>query len=167
MDVVLHIQQYLRLCYEFMGYLYARTHRLPLPRFALLILTVLTTAFFATLPQSTLANDTTETWWSLRPLANPPPPQFRNAPVDWDVNPIDSFILRKLRDADLEPSPPTDRVTLIPASRSTSPAFLPHSHRSPPSLKIPPISKPPTGELSIASCLRPTTASVGHSTGWM
>jgi hypothetical protein len=55
-----------------------------------------------------------DTWWSLRPVVKPVPPP---APADkfksWPRNPIDHFILAKLRQKGLEPSPEADRRTLI------------------------------------------------------
>jgi Protein of unknown function (DUF1549)/Protein of unknown function (DUF1553)/Planctomycete cytochrome C len=56
-------------------------------------------------------------WWSLQPVKRPSVPQLQN-PGIWQipgfpVNPIDSFILRKLQHQHLSPSPPADRLTLI------------------------------------------------------
>lgn len=49
--------------------------------------------------------------WSFRPLANPPVP---DVPADWTVhNEIDRFILAKLKELELAPSPEADRGTLI------------------------------------------------------
>jgi len=47
-------------------------------------------------------------WWSLRPLQPPPVPQNATA-----KNPIDAFLLRKLRENDLGPSPTAPRRVLI------------------------------------------------------
>jgi hypothetical protein len=54
-------------------------------------------------------------WWSLRPLAEvAPPASVPGAPgADWATNPIDRFILAKLAEKGLLPSPPADRRTLI------------------------------------------------------
>jgi hypothetical protein len=49
-------------------------------------------------------------WWSLRPLNRPSPPKIDS---DWVRTPIDAFILAKLRDIKLAPSPEADRRTLI------------------------------------------------------
>ncbi len=51
-----------------------------------------------------------ETWWSLQPLEAPPIPE---ADSSWGHNPIDAFVLAKLREQGLEPSPLADRRTLI------------------------------------------------------
>jgi hypothetical protein len=56
-------------------------------------------------------------WWSLRPLAalTPPVPTagLRAIPDAWTNNPIDRFVLVKLFEKGLLPSPPADRRTLI------------------------------------------------------
>ena len=52
-------------------------------------------------------------WWSLQPLRPHPVP---DVPGKWRRhvrNPIDAFVLKKLEQARLEPSPPADRPTLI------------------------------------------------------
>ncbi|MES2571020.1 MAG: DUF1549 domain-containing protein, partial [Verrucomicrobiota bacterium] len=46
-------------------------------------------------------------WWSLKPLVRPP------VPVSGPTNPIDAFVLEKLRGKNLEASPPADRRTWI------------------------------------------------------
>lgn len=51
-------------------------------------------------------------WWSLKPLTKPAVPTINNSQVTID-NPIDHFILAKLRDKGLSPSPEADRRTLI------------------------------------------------------
>jgi hypothetical protein len=51
-------------------------------------------------------------WWSLRPLQKPPVPQARDD-AGWAKNPIDAFILAKLQEKGLSPSPQADRRTLI------------------------------------------------------
>lgn len=50
-------------------------------------------------------------WWSLRPLQQPPPPEFPNA--NWSRNGIDGFVLAKLQSAGLSPSSPTDARSLL------------------------------------------------------
>jgi Protein of unknown function (DUF1553)/Protein of unknown function (DUF1549)/Planctomycete cytochrome C len=52
-------------------------------------------------------------WWSLKPLERPAVPVVRNTPPGWRDNPIDAFILAKLRDERLEPAHEADRRTLI------------------------------------------------------
>ena len=49
-------------------------------------------------------------WWSLRPLDRPSPPAVQS---DWIRTPIDAFILAKLQEQKLAPSPEADRRTLI------------------------------------------------------
>jgi hypothetical protein len=48
--------------------------------------------------------------WSLKPVTNPPVPALRDPFVR---NPIDAFILAKLRDRGLSPARPADRRTLV------------------------------------------------------
>jgi hypothetical protein len=49
--------------------------------------------------------------WAFRAPARPPQPQVKNS--KWVRNPIDAFILARLENEGLEPSPEADRVTLI------------------------------------------------------
>jgi hypothetical protein len=51
-----------------------------------------------------------DTWWSFRPLARPPVPAHDGR---WVRNPIDAFVLAKLREKGLSPAPEADRRTLI------------------------------------------------------
>jgi hypothetical protein len=51
-----------------------------------------------------------ETWWSLKPLAKPDPPRLAGG---WARTPVDAFVLAKLREKGLRPSPEADRRTLI------------------------------------------------------
>src|SRR5213079_1460548 len=53
-----------------------------------------------------------KTWWSLRPLTRPAVPKVTDANFVLR-NPIDAFILAKLREQKLSPSPEADRRTLI------------------------------------------------------
>jgi mono/diheme cytochrome c family protein len=48
--------------------------------------------------------------WSLRPLGSLDPPRLDDP---WAANPLDAFVLDRLRRAGQQPSPPADRVTLI------------------------------------------------------
>src|SRR5205823_1809073 len=59
------------------------------------------------------ASAATTSWWSLRPLVRPAPPALRPDEAAWVRNPIDAFILARLRDRRLRPSPEADRRTLI------------------------------------------------------
>jgi hypothetical protein len=51
------------------------------------------------------------TFWSFRPIGNPPPPDVRDA--DWAKTPIDRFVLAALEKRGLAPSPPADKRTLL------------------------------------------------------
>jgi len=50
-------------------------------------------------------------WWSLRPLAKPEPPKVKI--TAWPRTPIDQFILAKLEEKNLKPSPLADNRTLL------------------------------------------------------
>jgi hypothetical protein len=50
-------------------------------------------------------------YWAFRTPSHPTPPVFKNAA--WIRNPIDRFILVKLEEKGLKPSPPADRLTLL------------------------------------------------------
>lgn len=53
-------------------------------------------------------------WWSLKPIRKPaPPPVPLTQDASWVRTPIDRFILAKLQEKGLRPSPPTDRRTLL------------------------------------------------------
>jgi mono/diheme cytochrome c family protein len=52
-------------------------------------------------------------WWSLQPIVAEAPPTPDAADVARVRTPIDAFILAKLREAGLSPSPETDRASLI------------------------------------------------------
>ncbi len=52
-------------------------------------------------------------WWSLHPLVRPTPPPLDTAAAAWVRNPVDAFILAKLRAKGLSPAPEADRRTLI------------------------------------------------------
>ncbi|GAB4138016.1 MAG: PSD1 and planctomycete cytochrome C domain-containing protein [Planctomycetaceae bacterium] len=52
--------------------------------------------------------------WAFQPLRNNAPPKFDDRKAkQWIRNPIDAFILAKLRERNIEPSPAADRYTLI------------------------------------------------------
>ena len=55
----------------------------------------------------------TAPWWSLRPVARAAPPALDRKGREWARNSIDSFVLKKLRDKGLEPTPEADRRTLL------------------------------------------------------
>jgi mono/diheme cytochrome c family protein len=54
---------------------------------------------------------TSETWWSLRPLVRPAVPEVRTP--SWPRTPIDAFILHRLEQENMKPSSEADRRTLI------------------------------------------------------
>jgi len=74
-------------------------------------------------------------FWSFQPLANPAVPEIETA---WSRNEIDPFILRKLNEHQLTPSPQADRATLIrrlyfdliglPPSAEAVDAFVQNDH---------------------------------------
>ncbi len=67
----------------------------------------------ASWPEALAGRDTAETWWSLRSLSRPPLPPITPADAAWVRNPVDAFILARLRAKGLFPSPEADRRTLI------------------------------------------------------
>lgn len=62
------------------------------------------------LETGTLASAADDAGWSLRPMQDPKPPALKS---DWVRNPIDAFILARLKANKLSPSPSADRRTLI------------------------------------------------------
>ncbi|MBA4187793.1 MAG: hypothetical protein C0467_07215 [Planctomycetaceae bacterium] len=54
-----------------------------------------------------------KSWWSLKPLADPTPPNPPGLPSAWAANPIDRFVFAKLKEKGLTPSLPADPVALI------------------------------------------------------
>lgn len=50
-------------------------------------------------------------WWSLRPLTRPAVPNFDAPDKSWIGNPIDAFVLAKLREHRFSPAPAADRRT--------------------------------------------------------
>ncbi|RCS54098.1 DUF1549 domain-containing protein [Bremerella cremea] len=65
-------------------------------------------------PKSNLPNlddEARRNHWAFQPIASPPPPTVQD--TAWPRNEIDRFILHKLEQAGLAPSPPADRRTLI------------------------------------------------------
>lgn len=61
-----------------------------------------------------LASDTPAEHWSLRPRSHPSVPRLME-PQDqrWIRNPLDAFILERLKRDGLPPAPEADRITLI------------------------------------------------------
>jgi hypothetical protein len=64
-------------------------------------------------PPSVVIKDDPLDWWSLRPVVKPPVPTFSDSTGQWPRTPIDVFVLDGLRSVGLNPSPETDRRTLI------------------------------------------------------
>ncbi len=55
-----------------------------------------------------------EEWWSLKPLIKPAVPNIESAAdAAWSRNPVDQFILEKLKEKRLKPSRPADQRTLL------------------------------------------------------
>jgi mono/diheme cytochrome c family protein len=52
-------------------------------------------------------------WWSLQPLVRPAVPTLSGEDKKWVRNPLDAFVLAKLREQGFVPSPAADRRTLI------------------------------------------------------
>jgi len=54
-------------------------------------------------------------WWSLQPIAHVEPPQVKNptGTAEWTANPVDRFILAKLQEKKLQPSPPAPKHELL------------------------------------------------------
>ena len=50
-------------------------------------------------------------WWAFVPLSKPRPPSIRRD--DWSQNEIDRFVLRRLRDNQMQPASRADRATLV------------------------------------------------------
>ncbi|TXT23969.1 MAG: hypothetical protein FD138_3141, partial [Planctomycetota bacterium] len=67
-----------------------------------------------TAPSPTDKSSADETWWSLRPLIRPSIPHVASRSRHFvPINAIDQFVLSRLIENGLEPSPPADRRTLI------------------------------------------------------
>ena len=58
--------------------------------------------------------DAAEEWWSLKPLVKPAVPNVKlSSDASWVRTPVDQFILAKLAEKGLTPSPPADKRTLL------------------------------------------------------
>ncbi|HVW01919.1 MAG TPA: DUF1553 domain-containing protein, partial [Planctomycetaceae bacterium] len=64
----------------------------------------------ARFPDETVLRPKQGAWWSLEPLTKPVVPEVRNA---WVRTPVDAFVLTKLHEKGLAPSPEADCRTLI------------------------------------------------------
>src|SRR5439155_11497596 len=62
-------------------------------------------------PQKGMDLETGRKWWSFQPVREMPAPKVKNAA--WARNKIDSFVLAKLEEKKLDPSPVADAATLI------------------------------------------------------
>ena len=62
------------------------------------------------MPEGDTADDARTDHWSFQPVGNPAPPQLS---ADFATSAIDAFILKKLQEQKLSPSPRADRRTLI------------------------------------------------------
>jgi hypothetical protein len=51
--------------------------------------------------------------WAFDPIAPPQPPSVTAAPEAWQANPMDRFLLAKMRTHELTPQPEADRETLV------------------------------------------------------
>lgn len=51
--------------------------------------------------------------WAFQKITDPTPPESNHVDNDWGKNPIDQFVVRKLRDSGMTPAAITDRRTLI------------------------------------------------------
>lgn len=61
-----------------------------------------------------LSAEPADPWWSVAPLHKPVPPAVQPAGFDdWARNPIDRFILAKLKEKGLRPAPAADRATWL------------------------------------------------------
>ena len=50
-------------------------------------------------------------YWAFQPVTDPALPTVRNA--DWVLEPVDRFVLAKLEEQEIEPAPPTDKLTWL------------------------------------------------------
>ena len=61
--------------------------------------------------QAWTITDEDRAFWAFRPVQDPPAPAVKDAA--WARSPIDRFVLARLEEKGLRPSPPADKVTLI------------------------------------------------------
>ena len=104
-------------------------------------------------------------WWSLKPVENPTVPLVDTANADWAQNPIDAFILAKLKEKNLQPAPEADRRTLIRRLSFDLLGLPPTAGMSSPISRA--INRPMrTNGWSTACSPARTLASDGPGTGW-
>jgi len=65
----------------------------------------------AEIPEAASAAADSRTHWAFQPIADPAPPEVVDR--SWPTASIDRFILKRLEEAGLSPTPPADRPTLI------------------------------------------------------
>lgn len=64
-------------------------------------------------PDKLVLQEDRTSWWSLRPLARPDVPPLGAEDRKWCRNPIDAFVMARLRRERLAPAPEADRRTLV------------------------------------------------------
>lgn len=74
-------------------------------------MTKLSVAIIAVIVAVTSLTSAAEPHWSFRKITRPTSPRVRQA--DWPRNGSDSFVLARLENENVAPSPEADRVTLI------------------------------------------------------
>ena len=91
----------------------ARTHRsrFLLMRIALLLLAALPVPHRTVAAEDAQIAATRASHWAFRPVIRPPMPRVRDR--DWARTPLDRFILARLEQQRLTPSPPADKGTLL------------------------------------------------------
>lgn len=88
----------------------------------LLILAISHSAFSA---RVLYTEEQSKSHWAFQPIASPEPPALNDS---WIRNPIDAFILKKLRDANLTPSPRAPRPLLRKRLSYTLSGLPPNAH---------------------------------------
>ena len=61
--------------------------------------------------QESIFTEEQRSFWSFQPIRDPKPPEVKD--TEWAKTPLDRFILAKLEEKGLSPSPPADKRTLI------------------------------------------------------
>ena len=74
-------------------------------------MTKLTLTIIASIVAVTSLASAAEPHWSFRKITRPTPPRVRQS--EWPRNGSDSFVLARLENENVGPSPDADRVTLI------------------------------------------------------
>ena len=101
-------------------------------------------------------------WWAFQKVTKPQPPSPKDSA--WVRNPIDAFVLAKLEEKGLRPSPPADRATLLRRATLDLTGLAADAGRSAGVRRR--RRRPTPSHVSSTGCwLRPATASAGHGTG--